>query len=71
MLKIGVIGVGHLGKIHIKLIKELSCYSLVGFYDINAEMAAKVSEQFGVTYFASADDLIDACDVIDIVTPTI
>ena len=43
MLKIGVIGAGHLGKIHIKLIKESNDeYELVGFYDVNPENAQKI-----------------------------
>ncbi len=71
MLKIGVIGAGHLGKIHLRLIKELDCYTLVGFFDIDNEVANKVSAELGVTYFSSADDLISQCDVIDIVTPTL
>jgi predicted dehydrogenase len=71
MLKIGVIGAGHLGKIHLKLIKELSCYTLIGFYDNDTAVAAKVSAEFGIKFFSSVDELIDACDVIDVVTPTL
>ena len=33
MLKIGVLGAGHLGKIHIRLLKSSTHYELVGFYD--------------------------------------
>ena len=51
MLKIGVVGAGHLGKIHIKCIKELKEYELVGFYDIDPEVSKEVSKQFGVKYF--------------------
>lgn len=72
MLKIGVLGAGHLGKIHIKLIDELTAeYQLTGFYDPDTATAAKVSEQFGIPHFESIDELIAACDVVDIVTPTI
>ena len=47
MLKIGVIGAGHLGKIHIKLIKESNDeYELVGFYDVNPENAQKVAKEW-------------------------
>ena len=45
MLKIGVLGAGHLGKIHINCIKQLSVYELVGFYDQDAKTAEKVSLQ--------------------------
>lgn len=71
MLKIGVLGAGHLGKIHINCIKQLSIYDLVGFYDQDIETAKKVSEDLQVRCFSSIDELIDIVDVVDIVTPTI
>ncbi len=70
MLKAGVFGAGHLGKIHLKLLKESSKYKLVGFYDDNQETAAAVEKEFGYKSFNSAEELIDAVDMIDIVTPT-
>lgn len=71
MLKIGVLGAGHLGKIHIRLIKEIPGYQLVGFFDPDPEISAKVSAEFGIKAYGSAADLIDKCDVLDIVTPTL
>ena len=72
MLKIGVLGAGHLGSIHIKLIKELSdTYELVGFYDPNDGKAQKTIDAYGVKRFTDMDELIQAVDCIDIVTPTI
>lgn len=71
MLKIGVLGAGHLGKIHLKLIKEIPAYELVGFYDPDDANAALAIEKTGATRFESMDALIDAVDVVDIVTPTI
>ena len=71
MLKIGVLGVGHLGKIHINCIKQLAVYELVGFYDQDENTAKKVSEDLQVKCFTSIDDLIDLVDVVDIVTPTV
>lgn len=71
MLKIGVIGAGHLGKIHIRLLKEIPAAELVGFHDIHAETGEKVSKEFGIPFFSSADELFNSCDAIDIVTPTI
>ena len=71
MLKIGVVGAGHLGKIHIKLIQELDVYHLVGFFDANADYAKKVAQELGVTAFESFEMLLEQCDVIDIVTPTL
>jgi predicted dehydrogenase len=71
MLKIGVLGAGHLGKIHLKLIQQISAYELVGFYDPNEEMAKSVAAEFGYQRFESIDDLIAAVDVVDVVTPTL
>jgi predicted dehydrogenase len=71
MLKAGVMGAGHLGKIHLKLLNQSSKYELVGFYDPSEENALKVVEEFGYKNFQTIDELIDACDVIDIVTPTL
>ena len=71
MLKIGVLGAGHLGKIHIKLIQQIADYSLVGFFDPNPETQKAVAQEFGITAYTSAEELIEAADVVDIVTPTI
>ena len=71
MLKAGVLGAGHLGKIHLRLLKQSEKYELVGFYDPNEASAKKVVEEFGYTYFNDIDALIDAVDMVDIVTPTL
>lgn len=71
MLKVGVLGAGHLGKIHLRLLQQSDRYQLVGFYDPFTENAKKVASEFGYTLFDSVESLIDAVDVIDIVTPTL
>ena len=72
MLKIGVLGAGHLGKIHLKCLQQTEgIYDLVGFYDVDSENATQVSKDLNVTCFDSVDALIDAVDVVDIVTPTV
>ncbi len=71
MLKIGVLGAGHLGKIHLNCIKQIEEYDLVGFYDPAVDTARQVEEELGIPAFATIDALIDAVDVVDIVTPTI
>lgn len=71
MLKVAVLGAGHLGKIHLKLLKQSSKYELVGFYDANASYATKIAKEFDYHYFNTIEELIDACDVVDIVTPTL
>ncbi|MCK5401862.1 MAG: Gfo/Idh/MocA family oxidoreductase [Flavobacteriaceae bacterium] len=71
MLKAGVLGAGHLGKIHLRLLNQSEKYELVGFYDADEKNAKKVEAEFGYTYFNSVEALIDAVDVVDIVTPTL
>lgn len=71
MLKIGVIGAGHLGKIHIKCIKEISDYQLIGFFDPDTANAKAVSKEHGIKSYKNMEDLIDDVDVVDIVTPTL
>jgi len=71
MLKVGVLGAGHLGKIHLKLLQQSDKYELIGFFDPNTENAQKVVKEFGHHLFDSVSSLIDAVDVVDIVTPTL
>ncbi|MDA9335145.1 Gfo/Idh/MocA family oxidoreductase [Flavobacteriaceae bacterium] len=70
-LKAGVLGAGHLGKIHLKLLQQSEKYELIGFYDPDQSNGEKVEFELGHTYFNSLEALIDAVDVIDIVTPTL
>ena len=62
MLKVGVLGAGHLGKIHLRLLNQSSKYELVGFFDPSEENATKVSQEFGYKKFNTIKDLIDAVD---------
>jgi hypothetical protein len=71
MLKAGVLGAGHLGKIHLKLLKQSPKYDLVGFFDKDRESAEKLAGEMGYQLFDSVDELLEKVDVIDIVTPTV
>lgn len=71
MLKVGVLGAGHLGKIHLRLLKQSEKFNLVGFYDADESNGKKVEAEFGYKFFNSVESLIDAVDVVDIVTPTL
>lgn len=72
MLKIGVLGAGHLGKIHIKCLQGLEDhFHLSGFYDPNTAVAEKVAKEFGIRAFHSLEELMEESDVLDIVTPTL
>ena len=71
MIKIGLLGAGHLGKIHLRLLKEIPQFDVVGFFDTDKEKAGAIQNEFNVKTFSSVEDLISQCDAIDIVTPTI
>ena len=71
-LKIGVAGAGHLGKIHIRILKELNeSYELIGFYDPNQDIAKEVSQEYGIKSFDRIDELISLVDCLDVVTATL
>ncbi len=71
-LKIGLLGVGHLGKIHLKCILATSCWELAGFYDPDEKNAASVLAQYPeLRRFVSLKDLLLEVDAVDIVTPTV
>lgn len=71
MIKIGLLGVGHLGKIHLKLLQQIEIFELVGFFDPDIELAKKISEEKGIPYVNSAEELLDRVDAVDIVAPTL
>ena len=62
---------GHLGKFHLNNWKEIDGIEIKGFYDPSDVNAAEVISNYEVKRFNDPDDLIDVCDIIDIVTPTI
>lgn len=70
MLKIGVIGTGHLGKFHLNNWKEIPGIELVGFYDPDEAVAREVSEKYQLKRYTNGDALVQDCDAVDIVAPT-
>ncbi|MBO9728018.1 MAG: Gfo/Idh/MocA family oxidoreductase [Chitinophaga sp.] len=70
MLKIGLFGVGHLGKIHLSQLATMKDVEVIGFYDPNNANAASISEQYNIPRFTVAEELIQLVDAIDIVAPT-
>ncbi len=71
MLKIGVIGVGHLAETHLKLLKEINNFELVGYYDADEPFKQNIANKLNIKHFANVDELISLVDVVDIVQPTI
>ncbi len=69
-VKIGVVGVGHLGRLHVMQLKEVDEAVLVGIYDNSIERSKTIGDEFSVPVFESFETLLDACDAISIVTPT-
>lgn len=70
MLKIGIVGVGHLGKFHLNNWKEMAGVEMVGFYDPHDDTAKEVFKKYHVPRFPDPEALIDACDAIDVAAPT-
>ncbi len=69
-VRIGVIGVGHLGRAHVRVLSEIDSCELVGCCDIVHEKAEKAAEEFGTKAFDAAQELIDSCDAVSLVVPT-
>lgn len=69
-MKIGLIGLGHLGTIHLKCLTQIEEWKIGGIYDLNEERAKELSKEYNVPYFKSVDELLDEVDAVDIVTST-
>jgi predicted dehydrogenase len=71
-IKIGLFGVGHLGKIHLKCLLELKdVFEFVGFYDPDKKTSEEVAKTYAVKSFDSEESLLASCDAVDIVAPTV
>ena len=69
-IRIGVIGVGHLGNFHVKRLREISRISISGIYDNNPIRTDEISNQYDVKSFSSLEKLLEISDAVSIVTPT-
>jgi len=69
-VKVGVIGTGHLGKIHTKLFKEVANCELIGVYDRDLELAKQIASEFKVKAFDDPGKLLNEVDAVDIVATT-
>jgi len=71
MIKIGVVGAGHLGRWHIKNLNALDNVELVGFFDSDPKRSAAIADEYKAIPFSSLDQLLKSCDAVSIVVPTI
>lgn len=70
-IRYGVIGVGYLGKFHLKHLLDIKSVNMIGLYDSSEERAKKIGSQYNVKQFNSLDKLLTETDAVSIVTPTI
>ena len=70
MIKAGVVGCGHLGKIHIKLLIQSENYDLIRVYDVNKKHSKEMEKEYGCKAYNSFEEMLNDIDVLDIVTPT-
>ena len=70
MIKVGVIGAGHLGKWHVQNLKAIEAVQMVGFYDQDPDRSQKIAKEYQVTAYDSLDALLSACEAVSIVVPT-
>ena len=69
-LKVGVIGTGHLGRLHTRLFKEVNNCSLIGIYDKDKEKAKACGNELGINVFEQMEDLLNSVDAVSIVATT-
>ncbi len=69
-MKIGVVGVGHLGQHHVKQLAHIPGAELVGLYDTNPKQAAEIAKKFNTRAFGSLEDLARSCQAVTIAVPT-
>ena len=71
MLKVGIVGLGYLGEIHVKCLAELNKdYKIIGGFDIDLQRSKKIGDLYEIPIFPSVDSLIEEADIIDIVCTT-
>ncbi|MFA5346677.1 MAG: Gfo/Idh/MocA family oxidoreductase [Methanoregula sp.] len=69
-MDIGVIGVGTMGKNHVRVYSELRGVNSLGIYDVNSQAAKELGEKHGATVYGSIGELLDNSDAVSVVVPT-
>jgi len=68
-LRVGLIGVGRQGSIHLEQLTQSSYYEFIGCYDNNTDKLSRIADEYQVRSFPDADSLIASVDVVSIATP--
>ena len=69
-IRVGVVGVGHLGQHHLRIYSQLPEAELVGIHDIDLTKAKEKSEEFNTRYFEELDELLEKTEAVSLVVPT-
>jgi predicted dehydrogenase len=67
---ISLIGLGYIGKIHLRLLMENPNWNVVGVYDIEKTLTKRLAEQYGIKAFSSLEESLEHCQAVDIATPS-
>ncbi len=69
-MEIGIVGLGHLGKVHLKLLAEIPGFKITAIYDLNKELTTELAALYQTKACTSYDELLNCCDAVSIVTST-
>ena len=69
-LRVGVIGTGHMGRNHVRILADEKRFDLIGVYDADEDSATSVADAFGTIPFLSADELLQKTEAVVIAVPS-
>lgn len=69
-MNIGIVGLGHLGKIHLKLLAEIPDFKITAIYDLNTELTTELASLYQTKACLSYEELLESCEAVSIVTST-
>jgi len=70
-VRVAVIGVGHLGQHHARLLAAMDGVALVGVCDVNRARADEIGTKFGAPAFSEARELVGRVDAVTVAVPTV